>query len=145
MKHKSPFVALVLISSFLLINSVSSQDLVVIVNSGNATATLSKQDCKNIFLGKKTTWSNGSPIAFVEPKANSDLKKGFNTDFLGMTTPDVQKYWVRETIRGNLPLPQTVASPEEIIAYVSANKNAIGYLAKADVPTSGKVKAITVN
>ena len=145
MKHKLPLLAFVLASSLLLIPSVSSEGLVIVVNSSNTLTTLSKQDCKNIFLGKKTTWNNGSPIIFVEPKANSDLKKGFNADFLGMTTAEVQKYWVRETIRGNLPLPQTVASPEEIITYLSSNSNAIGYLDKAAVPTSGKLKVITVN
>ena len=144
MKHKLPIVAFVLISSILAINSVSSEDLVIVVNNNNSMTTLSKQDCKNIFLGKKTTWTNGSPITFVEPKLSSDLKKGFNASFLSMSSGEVQKYWVRETIRGNIPLPQTLGSAAEIVAFVSANGNAIGYCNKADLQASDKVKVVAI-
>ena len=145
MKHKLPRAFLIVICSLMLIPSVSSEGLVIVVNSGNSATAISKQDCKNIFLGKKTTWSNGASIIFVEPKANSELKKGFNTEYLGMSVAEVQKYWVRETVRGNLPLPQVVGSSDEIIAYISNNRDAIGYLDKADVPSTGKVKVISAN
>lgn len=145
MTHKLAVLGFVLIEAIVFITSVSSEDLVIIVNSNNSTVSLSKQECKNIFLGKKSTWNNGSPIIFVEPKPNSDLKQSFNTNFLDMPTADVQKYWVRETVRGNIPLPQTLGSATEIVDFISTNGNAIGYCDKADLQTSDKVKVVAIN
>jgi ABC-type phosphate transport system substrate-binding protein len=120
-----------------------AQTVVVVVNAQNPVSSLSTNDVSNIFLRKTSRWEGGSEIQPVDLPASSPVRERFSESVLGKAISAIQAYWQRQIFSGHGVPPVEKASEEDVLAYVRANTNAIGYVA-AGVPLGGAVKSVAV-
>lgn len=115
-------------------------DVVVIVNPSVPESTLSAKEIKDIYLGKKTSWGNGSKINFVV--LNGDTHDTFLSTFVKKTAAQFNTFWKKQVFTGKGSPPQAFDSNQAMIDFVSRTPGAIGYVSgSADV---SNVKTITV-
>lgn len=119
----------------------SAEDVVIIVNQSVNETTLSKKDVSNIFLGKKTSWSDGSNIKYVV--RTGDIHTSFIKSYLGKKESQFKTYWKKQVFTGKGSPPKELNSDQAMVDFVAQTAGAIGYVS-AGIDVS-KVKTITIN
>jgi ABC-type phosphate transport system substrate-binding protein len=135
---------LVLLIGFALITSPLSWaggDLVIIVNKSNKTNSLSRDEVKNIFLGKRSVWTFGGNILtcdLVEGDAGEgdSARAVFAENFLHKDLHVLKSYWIKMIFSGRSRPPVTKKSAAEVKKFVSIHKDAIGYIYRQDLDDS---------
>ncbi|USD68089.1 phosphate ABC transporter substrate-binding protein [Vibrio sp. SCSIO 43136] len=113
--------------------------MVVIGNAGGVDS-LSKADVKKLFMGKKTKLKNGTKAQIVELAAGSADKAAFHDQATGRNDSQLQSAWSRLVFTGKAEAPIEVADFPSVIAEVSSNPAAIGYVDEANL--TGDVKVL---
>jgi ABC-type phosphate transport system substrate-binding protein len=116
-------------------------DYAVIANAGVPGTSVSKADLKAIFLGDKTTWSNGAPITVVVLEEGA-AHKAFLEDVLGKTPAQFDNYWKKLVFTGKATPPRSFADAAALASYVAKEPGAVGYIA-AGTP-AGSAKTLKV-
>jgi ABC-type phosphate transport system substrate-binding protein len=119
-----------------------SAELVLVVHPSN-DATLDAKAAQRIFLGKESKFSNGKEALPINQVPESASRSSFDTDTLGRSSTQVAAYWSNLVFTGKGIPPKEVANDAEVIAIVSSNQDAVGYVDSASV--TGAVKAISLN
>jgi len=112
---------------FLPYSSALAEDSVVICNKSVADNELSKKDMEDIFLGKKTRWSDNQKITFVILKGG-EAHISFLSRYVDKTESQFIMYWKKMVFTGEGRLPKAFDTPEELLKYVSETSGAIGYV-----------------
>jgi ABC-type phosphate transport system substrate-binding protein len=120
----------------------AQEGFVVIANVSNPISTMSISEASKLFLRKRTRWPNGQSAQPVDQFESSAVRRRFSNVIHGMDVWSVKSYWQEVVFSGKGDAPPERASDAQIIAFVKANPNAIGYVAIA-TPTDS-VKPITV-
>ncbi|BBO91595.1 substrate-binding domain-containing protein [Desulfosarcina ovata] len=113
-------------------------DVRVIANKGIAEDSVDANMVKDIFLGKKSSWSDGSPIEFVILESGSDHDLFLKT-YVKKTAKQFSTYWKKQVFTGKGAMPKAFASEGELISYVSGNSGVVGYVSGAADTASVKV------
>lgn len=112
---------------------VLAEDVKVIANPCVPEATLSQNVIKAVFLGTRTTWSDGRSIEFVT-LISGDVHKAFLKKFVEKTPSQFSTYWKRQVYTGKGFSPKSFATERELIDYVAGHDGAVGYVSgDADV------------
>jgi ABC-type phosphate transport system substrate-binding protein len=115
-------------------------DVVVIANPSVHETTLSKKDVGDIFLGKKTSWDDGSKIKFVV--LTGATHEIFLKSYVNKTEAQFNTFWKKQVFTGKGSPPKELDSNRAMVEFVAQTAGAIGYVsANADV---SKVKTITI-
>lgn len=101
----------------------------MVVNAVNPVTTLSRDEVARLFLKTTTTWPNGSPVEPVDQRSDSIGRQAFCRVVLQKKLPEISSYWNQMIFSGRALPPLTKGSDDEVLAYVRANPNAIGYVA----------------
>jgi ABC-type phosphate transport system substrate-binding protein len=101
-----------------------------------------KETLAEVFLGRTSRLANGQPIVPVDQSAQSTVRAAFSEGMLSQSVAAVQVYWMREIQKSRRP-PLTKGSDAEVLAFVAANRGAIGYVSAATV-TDESVKEVQV-
>ena len=117
--------------------------VVIIANKSVKEDRKSKDDIKNIFLGKIVKWEDGTKINIAVLKKENELHKTFAKDYTQKTTSQFEKWWRQMVFTGKGTLPKTFESQETLVEYVKENGGAIGYVDNADI--TGEIKIIAVD
>ncbi len=132
------------------VNPPTGQDdtmgLVVIVNSANNTAALTKSEVKLTYLRKiNKRWPGiNKNIVPVDRRDMPETKKLFLAKLLNMSSQDMTRYFTeREYMNAEMP-PVTFSSDAEIIDYVGENVGAIGYVNVNSINGDNKSKVRVV-
>ena len=132
------FIILTLCAILFTALAANAEDLMVIANKNVTVSSVTRAELQNIFLGKTAKWPDGKKIKLVVLKEDSTHKKFLN-DLLGMSTSAFDSYWKQVIFTGKGRPPKTSDSEEEMVQFVSATDNAVGYIdsgtAHADVKT----------
>ena len=108
---------------------VAAQDsFILIVNAANPVSTLRETDVSKLFLRKVTKWPNGKPVQPVDQVASSPARRKFSDVIHRMDVPSVKSYWQEIVFSGRGDPPPERASDDDVIRFVRANPNAIGYV-----------------
>ncbi len=113
----------------------------VIVNNNVPDGSLSAKEIKDIYLGRKTTWSDGSAIQFVVLN-NDPTKATFMKDFVGKSAGQFKNYWNQKVFTGQGTPPKSFDSDSELVNFVSTNSGAIGFISSSSAAGSSKVVSI---
>ena len=105
----------------------AASDFKVIANSSVTAATISPEDLKSIFLTTKTALSDGHHVEPVLLRSGS-VHETFVRHYVGRTAIALQNYYRSLVFAGKGIMPKMLASDEEVVAYVSRTKGAIGYV-----------------
>lgn len=114
----------------------------VVVHPGVSEKTLSKGSLRAIFGMRLHTWPDGTPIrVFVMPD-NAPLHVTFSKEKLNVFPYQLRSAWDRLVFSGTGQSPETVTSPEEMLAKVSSTPGAIGYLTRSRM--DGRVNVLQI-
>ena len=103
---------------------------VVIVNDGNATRTVSRDDLSQIFLKRRTAFPSGMSAVPVDQAGASPVRETFSEAVHGRSTSAVQAYWQRQIFSGQGVPPVEESSDDAVISFVRGNINAVGYVSR---------------
>lgn len=123
--------------------SGAADPFLVIVNTANPTARLSAQEVASVFTKKTLRWPTGEEILAVDLKDPSAARDSFSRVVHEKSTAAVKAYWQKMIFSGREVPPPEKASSAEVVAFVRANRGAIGYVA-ADTPLGEGVKVVKV-
>ena len=115
----------------------------LVVHAANPVTALSRDNVTQIFLRKTTSWPNGQPIVPVDQRSDAPSRHSFSMGVLRKDTNEIASYWNQMIFSGRALPPPTKGSDEEVLAYVRANPNAIGYIG-GETPIGEGVKVVRV-
>lgn len=123
----------------ILLSSFASADVAVIVNP--AAGDVSADDIQRLFLGKKSSFSNGGKATPYYLPDNTDERKVFEKEVLKKLPSQIKSYWSKLVFTGKGTPPKILESSEAAIAKVAKEKGAIAYVNASLVNDSVKVVA----
>ena len=132
--------ALIVSCARLLTVSAALEEVDVVVNKSNTIGPLSREEVRRIFVGEKSSWPGGKRITVLMLARDQPERGVILRDVLKMNESDYTKYFLQAAFTGHVQAaPKDLPSPAQMKAHLSANPNAIGYLAKQDVDDSIRV------
>ena len=115
----------------------------IIVHSSNPLSSISRDEASKLFLRKATKWSTGAEVVPVDQPEGSDTRAAFTKAVLKKSVAAVKSYWQQQIFSGRGVPPTEKGTDADVVAFVRANPNAIGYVSSS-APVSGSVKILTV-
>ncbi|MCF6178861.1 MAG: hypothetical protein L3J63_05655 [Geopsychrobacter sp.] len=73
------------------LSSAYATDFTLIVNQANPESSISAREAKSIFLGKKSTWTNGVAVKLVQQK-KSAVHKTFTKKITGKSSKQFSNF-----------------------------------------------------
>jgi ABC-type phosphate transport system substrate-binding protein len=126
------------ITLFLLLSTFAWTDIAVIVNAGNDT-TLDKDQIKNIFLGKKHEFSNGSQVKPADQGEDKPIRKEFYLKLAGKDDGEMKVYWSNLIFTGEGTPPKVFNDDAEVKKFIQENTSGISYIDSKSADKSIKV------
>lgn len=111
----------------------------VVIGNPAGVASLSKSEAKKLFLGKMKKLSNGAAPVVIEYTDGTPIRAEFHSAVTKKSESQLQAYWSKLIFTGKGTPPKSVGSAAEVIAEVSSNPNAIGYVDSSEVTGAVKV------
>lgn len=112
---------------FMTAPGVLAADYIIVVHRDNPVTRLGQDEVKRIFLGKLTTWPDGTPITIVM-NTNEEIHDGFTRTMLQKSAVQLSVYWRKILYSGSGMLPLAVKDDEAAKSFIGFNKKAIGYI-----------------
>ncbi len=131
---------------FLLLSTAHAQaaGVKVIVHGTSPLQSLSKAKIADLFLKRVTRWDNGRTVIPVDQAGSSAARTAFTKELLGKEVLWVKSYWQKMIFSGRATPPAELPSDREVLDFIKANADAIGYVGESATIPAG-VKALTVN
>jgi ABC-type phosphate transport system substrate-binding protein len=119
-------------------------ELVVIVNKANPTSAMNKDEVRNHYLKKQSSWSNGEKLRPVDTES-SGQRLAFVHKLLGMTSnEELERYWLELKYQKAEAPPKRVEGDTAVIKFVSTFKGGIGFVEAASLDAEAKTKVQVV-
>jgi ABC-type phosphate transport system substrate-binding protein len=103
---------------------------------------LSKTELSDIFLKRSTSWPGGALVQPVDQAEGIPAAEAFSQSVHHKPASVIRAFWRRVTATGRETAPPVKSRDDDVLAYVRANRGAIGYVS-AGAATAG-VKVIAV-
>jgi len=133
-------VTFVIVICALLSVSVQAQEsLAVVVNKANPVEELSRSELIDLFMGKYVAFPDDSKAIPVELNGEHEIKIEFYQNLVGMPLSRVNAYWSRLRFTGRKRAAVFQSNEDELIAFILANEQAIGYVPKSHITDDLKV------
>jgi ABC-type phosphate transport system substrate-binding protein len=110
---------------------------VLIVNKANPETSISIQEARNIFLGKKSTWENGVKIS-VFTQSGSPVHGAFTKGVVGKSAQQFSTFWKKALFTGTGIPPRDFSSDASMLKSVASQSGAIGYVTAGSVDSTVK-------
>jgi ABC-type phosphate transport system substrate-binding protein len=123
--------------------SGAAEPFLVIVNAANPVSSMSVRELSTTFMKKVARWPHGDEVTPVDLKDTSAVRESFSRRIHEKSTAAVKAYWQKMIFSGRDVPPSEKSTSAEVVAYVRANRGAIGYVA-ADTALGAGVKALKV-
>jgi len=104
----------------------------LVVSASNPVKSIKRRELARIFLKKVTRWDDGLTVAPVDQSARTTVRSAFTRDVmrtegLGQLS-GVVSYWQQQVYSGTGAPPPIKDGDTEVLAFVAANRGAIGYV-----------------
>lgn len=115
-------------------------DVVVVVSANSAVIRLTTEQTARVFLGKVTTFPDGSNAVPVDQPEGSAIRDEFYAKVVNKNPSQLNAYWAKVIFTGGDSYPpKLVEGNVAVRRAVASNPNAIGYLDKNAVDSSVRV------
>ena len=114
-------------------------EIAVVVNPDNPVGTLDQKTLSRIFLGRAKTYPGGSKAVPLNQVSDSDTRSRFESSLLGRSSSQMDAYWAKQMFSGSGRPPEEVSDDSAVIARVSSDPEAIGYVDAGAVTENVKV------
>ena len=129
---------------FLMISAQEISAQIIIVNKKNKITELNLSTIRNIYVGNKITWEDGSLIHLADYSTDSDLRVEFSRNYLKLSPRKTAMLWVRVSLSGKSVPPKVFRNSSQMLSFIAKNEGAIGYLPE-NAEISSDVKIISIN
>jgi TonB family protein len=128
MKHPRFNIA-IMVAGIAMLASVnaSAEGVKVIGNSSVQENQISAQELKSVFLRERNTLSDGTHVEPVLAKSGP-AHEAFLKQYLNQTDSELLNYYRSLVFTGKGSMPRVFGSDDEMVAYVSKTRGAIGYV-----------------
>jgi ABC-type phosphate transport system substrate-binding protein len=136
---------LLLIIHVALIGNVifaQSKGYKIIVNKANSVSSMTKDDVSKLLLKKDTKWSNGNDVIPVDLPEDAAARSTLTEEVHGRTVKAVVNFWRQKMFSGIGKPPEIKNSDSDVITFIKANVDAIGYVSENADVTSVKIVEI---
>lgn len=138
------FTILALILFARVITAQGSPNTVVIVNLQNRISEITVSELRKIYYGKKSFWPDGNKIEPVELKKDRKERQEFSQIVFQQEPGEVERVYLKMALSGQGHPPEVLSTPQEVVAFVSGNSGAIGYVDEVDLNNANRVKVILI-
>lgn len=114
-------------------------EIMVVVGTKSNLATLTKNQVKDIFLGRLIALPNGSTATPVDLPENNPLREEFYTKVTHQTAAQVKAHWAKLYFTGRGQPPKEAPSSNEIKRILNTIPASIAYIERAALDASVKV------
>lgn len=126
-----------------LVQAQDSGSYKIIVNAANPVSSLSKDQVSKLFLKKVTKWDHGKSALPVD-LIDTPVRQKFSEEIHGKKVSAIKAYWQQKIFSGREVPPPEKASDEEVLSYVQANPDAIGYISGSAAVDNAKIKVLNI-
>jgi ABC-type phosphate transport system substrate-binding protein len=123
--------------------TAAAEPFLVIVHASNSISAMSAEDLSKAFTKKTSRWSNGEEMLPVDLRDPSAVRESFSRLVHQKSSAAVKAYWQKMIFSGREVPPPEKATSAEVVAFVRANRGAVGYVA-ADAALGSGVKVIKI-
>lgn len=116
----------------------AAEDFKVVVHPDNPATEVAVGQLSRLFLKKTLRWEDGTAAQPVEP-TSVRLRERFALAVHDKSLNAVKAYWNQIIFSGRDVPPLEKAGDGEVLAYVRANRGAVGYVAPGADTTGVKV------
>jgi ABC-type phosphate transport system substrate-binding protein len=138
---------IVLVCAVLFVSALRASafdGVVVIVNEGVPTNSISAAALKDVYIGRTTYWPDGQSVKIaVLDDQITDGPDAALEEVSGMDTSHFKTFWQRMVFSGRGQMPQKIGDNASLVAYVASTKGAIA-IVSADADLKG-VKKLEIN
>ena len=113
------------------------------MHASNPIGSITREEASKLFLRKATKWTSGAEVVPVDQPEGSDTRAAFTKAVLKKSVSAVKVYWQQQIFSGRGVPPSEKPTDADVVAFVRANPNAIGYVSSS-TPVSGPVKIVSV-
>jgi len=117
----------------------AAEEIAVIVNPKNSTASVTADQVEQIFLGKSTSLPGGGNASPVDQADGSPIRDDFYQKATGKSNAQVKAIWSRLIFSGKSTPPKALGSSADVKKLVASDPNGIGYIEKSAADASVKV------
>jgi len=100
-------------------------DFVFVRNAGNGTTEAGKEEMKDVFTGKKTSWKGGAKVELGLGAGGSPELKWLAQELIGASEDILLAKIKQEVFKGDMKKPTTVGSAAECIAFVKKSAGGV--------------------
>lgn len=116
----------------------------IVVNAANPTSSLTSEQVSRLLLKRETKWQNGQTVLPVDLPYTSPVRERLTRALHGKSVEEMKAYWQQMIFSGRAVPPLEQTSDREVLDYVRANVNAIGYVA-SDTPVGANIKVLMIS
>ena len=119
--------ALILNTILLLsIATAHSEPIAVIVSANSPVSKLDKEQVANLFLGKSSSFPDGSAAMPIEQTDNTAAHEEFHKQVTEKSASQLKSYWSKMIFSGKGTAPKEVPSNAELLKLLASNPAMIG-------------------
>jgi ABC-type phosphate transport system substrate-binding protein len=105
--------------------SAKAGDFVFVRNAANGSTEASKEEMRDVFTGKKTSWKGGTKVEVGLGPSGSAEVKWLAQELIGASEDILLAKIKQEVFKGDMKKPTTVASAAECIAFVKKSAGGV--------------------
>jgi ABC-type phosphate transport system substrate-binding protein len=126
----------------LVASLVHAQEIMIVMNPGTSVSQISPNQLRDIFIGARTRFGNGSRAVPVLLKGGP-VHEVFLNRIVGDSPDEFRVRWRRAVFTGQGAMPKEFQSEIALLDYVATTPGAIGYVSR--VPDPNLVKVVMVS
>ena len=119
--------------------STWANDIVVVVNKDNDTASLTKRQLIDIYMGRYQTFPNGQKANPVDMPAQSQLKHAFYMQLVNQSESKISAYWAKLLFSGRAKPPEVAEDVQEVLQKLQDSSDAMAYIPASELTDEIKV------
>jgi ABC-type phosphate transport system substrate-binding protein len=121
----------------------SQERVVVIVNAANPVSAFSRDEASKLFLRKRTKWPNGQRVQPMDQVESSPVRRRFSDAIHRMDVWSVKSFWQESVFSGRGDPPPERAYDMDVIAFVKAHPDGLGYVSSTTPVDGVKIIVLT--
>lgn len=132
-----------LLAGFMLMLSAPLYaELAVIAHPDNPLMGISREELKDIYLGRVRTFPDGKGATPVDQSPGSAARDHFNASVLQMSEGKRRSHWSRLMFTGKGKPPQTLSGDAAVLDWIARHPDGVGYIRGESV--SKRVKVLLI-
>lgn len=121
----------------------ADRGFLVIVHRDNPVTEVDSSRLQKMFLKKSKRWDDDVTVVAFDLDEDSEVRETFTREIHGKSVSAIKSYWQRMIFSGrDVPLEE-LASDDEVIERVAAERGGLGYVSSS-ATLDDDVKAITI-